>query len=125
MKSHDYWLATVWPDGRPHVMPLWGVWDEGALWFSCSPKARKARNLEADPRCSATTDTALEPVVMEGRAALEPAGVERFTGLVNAKYSTDTPVEFFAANALYRFEPELVIGLTEADFTGTPTRWRL
>ena len=19
--SHDYWVATVWPDGRPHVMP--------------------------------------------------------------------------------------------------------
>jgi hypothetical protein len=20
--SHNYWVATVWPDGRPHVMPV-------------------------------------------------------------------------------------------------------
>ena len=26
--SHDYWVATVRPDGRPHVMPVWGVWAE-------------------------------------------------------------------------------------------------
>ncbi|MBW8766979.1 MAG: hypothetical protein JF630_12380, partial [Geodermatophilales bacterium] len=30
--AHDYWLATVALDGRPHVMPLWGVWLGGRLW---------------------------------------------------------------------------------------------
>jgi hypothetical protein len=20
--SHDYWLGSVWPDGRPHLMPV-------------------------------------------------------------------------------------------------------
>ena len=42
-RSHDYWLATVWPDARPHVMPVWGVWREDALWFSSSKTSRKAR----------------------------------------------------------------------------------
>jgi hypothetical protein len=23
--SHDYWCATVRPDGAPHVTPVWGV----------------------------------------------------------------------------------------------------
>jgi hypothetical protein len=33
--SHDYWLATTWlGKGSPHVMPVWGVWWEDALWFS-------------------------------------------------------------------------------------------
>jgi hypothetical protein len=24
--ARNYWLTTVWPDGRPHVMPVWAVW---------------------------------------------------------------------------------------------------
>ena len=47
--SHDYWLATTWPDGRPHVMPVWGVWWQDALWFSCGLRSRKARNIGARP----------------------------------------------------------------------------
>ena len=47
--AHNYWLATSWPDGRPHVMPVWGVWLDTAFWFSCAGTARKARNLAADP----------------------------------------------------------------------------
>jgi len=43
--AHDYWLATVWPDGRPHVMPVWGAWFDGRLWFSTDQTSRKARNL--------------------------------------------------------------------------------
>ncbi len=27
--SRNYWVATTWPDGRPHVMPVWGVWQDG------------------------------------------------------------------------------------------------
>ena len=44
-ESHDFWLATVWPDGRPHLSPVWAVWDDGALWFSASPRSRKMRNI--------------------------------------------------------------------------------
>jgi hypothetical protein len=29
-KSRNYWVATSRPDGRPHSMPVWGVWLEGA-----------------------------------------------------------------------------------------------
>jgi hypothetical protein len=25
-RSHDYWVATIHPDGRPNVTPVWGVW---------------------------------------------------------------------------------------------------
>ena len=28
--SPTHWLATVRPDGRPHVMPVWTVWVDGA-----------------------------------------------------------------------------------------------
>src|SRR6476660_9856575 len=63
--SHDYWLGSSWPDGRPHLMPVWGIWMKGALWFSSSAGSRKTRNLLADGRCTAATDDALNPVVLE------------------------------------------------------------
>ena len=66
--AHDYWCATVHPDGRPHVMPVWGVWLDGRLWFSSAVGSRKVRNLDAEPRCTLTTDDARDPVVVEGVA---------------------------------------------------------
>jgi PPOX class probable F420-dependent enzyme len=126
VSSHDYWVATIHPDGRPHVMPVWGVWENGALWFSSSGQSRKTRNLARDPRCTATTDNPLEPVVVEGRVA--PVGsaeaVSAFTAAVNAKYGTDYSIDFFADNACLRLDPSWAFGLKEGDFTGSPTRWR-
>ena len=124
-RSHDYWVATVWPDGRPHLMPVWGVWSEGALWFSSSPGARKTRNLEARDDVVVATDDARRPVVVEGRAArvVDGGTVAAFTDLVNAKYGTELAVDFFTANACLRVTPRRVIGLDDDDFAGSPTRW--
>lgn len=54
--SHDYWVATAAADGRPHLMPVWGMWHDGALWFSSSTRSRKARNLRSNTRCSISTN---------------------------------------------------------------------
>ncbi len=125
VSSHDYWLATVRPGGSPHVMPVWGVWEQGAAWFSSSRQSRKTRNIEADPRAVITTDNPLQPVVVEGVTGpvVEDETIERFTAWVNAKYRTDLAVDFFAANVCFRLEPRWAFGLDESDFTGTPTRW--
>lgn len=123
--SHDYWVATVTPDGRPHVMPVWGVWTEDALWFSSSAGSRKARNLAGNPAVTITTDDARQPVVVEGRADLvsDRQRTQDFTDRANTKYETTISVEFFASNALFRVRPERAFALDDDDFTGTPTRW--
>ena len=123
--SHDYWLATQWPEGRPHVMPVWGIWASDALWFSCSPAARKARNLAVHPRAVATTDNALQPVIVEGDSerVTEAAAIATFTDQVNAKYASDYTVDFFGDNALFVLRPVWAFGLTDGDFAGSPTRW--
>ena len=69
--SRNYWVTSLWPDGRPHSMPVWGVWDGEALWFSSGRRSRKARNLASDPRCVVSTENADEPVVIEGSAEIE------------------------------------------------------
>jgi len=126
-RSHDYWVATVGADGRPHVMPVWGVWVDDALWFSSSRASRKARNLAGRPQCAITTDNAYEPVVIEGEAELidHPAGIAAFVAKTNEKYRTEYSIEFFTSpsNACFRVRPAWAFGLTESDFTGSPTRW--
>jgi general stress protein 26 len=66
--SHNYWVATVRPDWRPHVMPVEGIRHDQSVWFASSVRSRKARNLHADPRIVVTTDNPIEPVVIEGVA---------------------------------------------------------
>ena len=63
-----YWFATVRSDGRPHVMPLFGVWLDGSLFFTANPKTRKARNLAGDDRCVIAASSEALDLVVEGTA---------------------------------------------------------
>jgi PPOX class probable F420-dependent enzyme len=126
--SHDYWVATTRPDGRPHVMPVWGVWLEGRLWFSSGRRSRKARNLEADPRCTVTTDDARNPAVLDGTAerVTDTAAIAAFVAAANAKYGGGMTVAFQdpEVNGTYAVRPQRVIAISGDDFVGSPTRWR-
>jgi PPOX class probable F420-dependent enzyme len=126
--AHDYWLATVRPDGAPHVMPVWGVWLDGQLWFSSGLGSRKARNLAADTRCTVTTDDARDPVVVEGTAErrTDAAAIEAFVAAVNAKYHSGMTTAFQdpAVNGTFVVRAAKVIAVSGADFPGSPTRWR-
>lgn len=127
IRSHDYWVASVWPDGRPHVMPVWGAWNQSALWFSSGGKSRKARNLMADPRCAVTTDDPLTPIVLEGSAELidNRALLAIFINRINVKYQASFTLDFLdpEVNACFKVKPSKVIGLSHENFTGSPTRW--
>jgi hypothetical protein len=48
LASRNYWVATSWPDGRPHVMPVWGVWHDGAHPAGKTPPLRVAADQD-DP----------------------------------------------------------------------------
>ncbi|MQA84887.1 MAG: pyridoxamine 5'-phosphate oxidase [Streptosporangiales bacterium] len=127
VSSRNYWVATVWPDGRPHAMPVWGVWEDDVFWFSSGLRARKIRNLMANPRCVVTTENPDEPVVLEGTAEIvtEHEKLAEFIARTNAKYDTDYSVDFLdpKVNATVGVRPSWVFALTESDFGGSPTRW--
>ena len=126
-RSHDYWVATVRPDGRPHTMPVWGVWLDDHLWFSSGLRSRKIRNLSGNPAVSVTTDDARNPVVLEGGAEIvtDHGRLRAFVDAVNGKYDTSYDVDFLdpERNASVRVRPVWVFGLDESDFGGSPTRW--
>ena len=119
--SLHYWVAT----GDRHLTPVWGVWADGGLWFSCSPGSRKARNLQADPHCTVATDDPHQPVVVEGRSVLvtDRDAVAAFAAAADTKYETQYGADFYLSNASFRVVPERAFGLDDGDFLGTPTRW--
>jgi general stress protein 26 len=52
-----YWIITVRADGRPHAVPLVGVWHDGAFAFCTGAEEQKQRNLDTNPHVAVTTGT--------------------------------------------------------------------
>jgi general stress protein 26 len=121
-RSHNYWLSTVRPDGRPHTMPLWAVWHDGRLYLSTARTSVKARNLASNPRCTITTEDAAEAVIVEGSAAVEDrAGVLGPVWVAyKAKYEWDIEGE-----PMFVITPSVAFAFIEAadDFQDAATRW--
>ena len=67
--SRHYWMATVRPDGRPHVVPRWGVWLDNRLYYDGSPATIHAGNLRHDGRCVLHLEDGEQAVVVEGVSA--------------------------------------------------------
>ena len=88
--SPQYWMATVRPDGRPHVVPRWGAWLDGHLWYDGSPETVHVRNLALNPACVLHLEDGWQCVVVEGTSApADPPGVElgsRIAGAFREKY---------------------------------------
>ena len=84
---HTCWLATVHPDGRPHVMPVGVDWMDGVLYFSTGANTRKAKNLAHNPQCVITVATHDFDIVVEGRATRvsDPALVARIAKMYQAQ----------------------------------------
>ncbi len=69
-KYRTYWIATVDPDSRPHVMPVIGLWLDGAFYFISGESTRKGRNLASNPACVMTVGMSTLPaldLVVEGK----------------------------------------------------------
>jgi nitroimidazol reductase NimA-like FMN-containing flavoprotein (pyridoxamine 5'-phosphate oxidase superfamily) len=95
-KAEVYWLATVRPNGRPHVTPLIAVWLEGALYFCTGENERKAKNLMDNAHCILLTgcnvlnEEGLD-LVVEGEAVRvsDEARLQRVAEAYEAKYGSD------------------------------------
>jgi hypothetical protein len=68
VSSISFWLATVRPDGRPHVVPRWGVWVDGRFFYDGAPTTVHAQNLASNPHCSLNLENGTEAVIVEGES---------------------------------------------------------
>ena len=121
-RNRNYWFSTSRPDGRPHVMPVWGVWLENTFFFSTSTESRKARNLRKNPTCVVTTGDAEEAVIVEGRLRkVSDQEYERASRSYHRKYKWHIDTK---DGPLFAVRPSVVFAFIESDFTSTATRWK-
>ena len=123
-RSHDYWLITVRPGGRPHAMPVWGIWVDGAFYFSTGSKSRKARNLARNRRCIVCNERADQAVIVEGVAGTvtDKRLITRLAGPYHVKYK---PWKLDPAmGSIYVVRPRTAFGMYEDRFADAATRWR-
>ena len=72
-----YWMSTTRPDGRPHVVPRWGVWLDSLFWYDGSPDTVHARNLRGNPACTLHLESGSQAVILEGTSRpADPPGLE-------------------------------------------------
>ncbi len=65
------WLSSVRPDGRPHLVPVWFLWDGTSLTIFSQPNNQKIRNLRANPNVCLALEAANEGEdvgILEGTA---------------------------------------------------------
>jgi hypothetical protein len=133
-----YWLATVRPNGTPHVMPVMAVWVDGRLFFSAGERTRKARNLAHDSRCVVTVEEEPVDLVVEGNASIvrDDATLARVADAYASIYGWQVTVRqgaFHAAGGaptagpppydVYEVAPTVAFGLPVGEGL-VPTRWR-
>ncbi|MGA7630966.1 MAG: pyridoxamine 5'-phosphate oxidase family protein [Terriglobales bacterium] len=120
-----FWLSSIHAaHGRPHVMPVWGVWLDDAFCFSTGRKSRKGQNLAANPACTIANDDGAEAVIIEGRAVevVDAAELDRIAAAYKKKYKMDPRS---MKEPIYSVRPTKVFGFIEKTFPKSATRWRL
>jgi len=126
--SQHYWLCSVRPDGRPHVVPRWAVYLEGKIYYDGSPETRHAQNTEINPNVAVHLESGDQVIILDGRTA--PAGKptpELDTKLVQEYRRKYAPVGYspephqWDNGGLYVFTPQQCIAWTK--FNEDPTKF--
>lgn len=121
--ARNYWVCTTRPDGRPHAMPVWGLWLADSVVFSTDPASRKGRNLAARPAAVIHLESGDDVVVLEGEVRPFDGSPADFADRYEAKYAFRP--EPGPAQGVYALRPHIVLAWREADFPGSATRWVL
>jgi PPOX class probable F420-dependent enzyme len=136
---HTCWLATINPDGRPHVTGIGAIWHDGAFWFETGEGTRKGKNVARDPRCTLSVAADTFDLVLEGDAQLVtdpaivadmaarwaaegwPCKVDETGRALTAEFSAPSagPPPWF----VYKIEPRAATALETIE-PGGATRWR-
>ena len=126
--AENYWLSSVRPDGRPHVVPRWGAFIDGKLYYDGSPETRHARNIVENPNVTLHLENGYKVIIMEGIS--KPAGkphpefAKKLAKTITDKYASQgyspEPTQW-DEGGLYVFTPSQCLAWTS--FNENPTKF--
>jgi len=126
-KSRNYWVITARPDGRPHAMPVWGLWFEDAFYFGTGANTVNGRNIAANPRIVMHLESGDDVVILEG--TVEEVKDRDLLARLDKPYHVKYDFHMIDENGnnympVYTLKHHLAFAWLEKDFTGSPTRYQ-
>ena len=87
------WLSSVKANGRPHLVPVWFLWDGQTILIFSQPSNQKMRNLKHNPHVMLALEAlngGEDIVMIEGDATIEQSAPDQQTlADYNAKYGEE------------------------------------
>ena len=82
------WVSTTRPDGRPHAVPVWFIWDGRSLYFISGRRLQKSRNLARQPWIVVHAGDGDDVIILEGTVEIvtDHPESERVDSAYRAKY---------------------------------------
>ena len=119
--ARNYWIVTTRPSGRPHSVPVWGVWVDDAFHFATDPLGVTARNLKRNPESVVNLESGDDVVILEGQFGLHDS-----TPSIQAAFSAKYDMPWGADETIPVFTLMLkkALAWTEANYPSNATRWR-
>ena len=133
--SRSIWVASTRPDGTPHAMPVWFVWDDTDaipwVYFITARPTQKARNLARNPSVVLHLGLGDDVVAVHGQAVIveDAAEIDPLDAAYREKYIEpesgdrasvrDNPLD----DKVYRVDVVRLLAWVYGD-VGTWTEWR-
>jgi PPOX class probable F420-dependent enzyme len=92
------WIASVRPDLRPHLAPIWFVWLGGHFYIGTDPHSVKVHNIQLNPQVVLALEDGTHPLICEGQARLLSAPLPvalKAAFLAKYEWNLDQETQYF------------------------------
>jgi len=131
--AKHYWLCSVRPpstnaQGRPHVVPRWGVFIDNKFYYDGSPETRHSQNIAKNSNVALHLESGEKAIIMEGTSQPaekpNPDFAKQLAKAISGKYSalgySPEPTQW-DEGGLFVFTPRQCIAWSS--FTENPTKF--
>ncbi len=109
-------VATVSPNGEPHVAPLWFVWLDGKIYMNSLNRSRRMRHVERGSRVAVCVDAGEEYGELHGavlygtfRPVDDPEESARVRALFGQKYWSGMEIPEVRSHTWLVMDPDKVV----------------